>query len=394
MRFPEFSGEWEKCTIGELTIKVGSGVTPRGGEAVYKTEGHPFVRSQNVGLGQLLLDDIAYIDEDTHQRQKNTELQLDDVLLNITGASIGRSAMATKEIVGGNVNQHVCIIRTQDNLISSFLCNFLLSSYGQKQIDSFQAGGNRQGLNFEQIKSIKITIPTVNEQCKIAQLLQLVEDRISTQNKIIEDLKKLKSAIAQKLLNDRVLLETRISLGEVCELKNGYAFKSSSYCRDGKYKIITIANVQGNRYISTEDCKTISYLPKDLQKHQVLRENDILISMTGNVGRVSLCNDGHYLLNQRVGLLAPKIKEVEFLFQVLASEHFEQSMIACGQGAAQMNIGKSDIDGYMLPFSRKSDNMNHIAKVLLAYDNCTNTNVKLLDYLILQKQYLLSQMFI
>ena len=201
MRFPEFSGEWKKCTIGGLTIKVGSGVTPRGGEAVYKTEGHPFVRSQNVGLGHLLLDDIAYIDEDTHQRQKNTELQLDDVLLNITGASIGRSAIVTKEIVRGNVNQHVCIIRTKDNLVSSFLCNFLLSNYGQKQIDSFQAGGNRQGLNFEQIKSIKIAIPTVNEQSKIAQLLQLVEERIATQNKIIEDLKKLKSAISLKMLH-------------------------------------------------------------------------------------------------------------------------------------------------------------------------------------------------
>ena len=162
---------------------------------MYKTEGHPFVRSQNVGLGHLLLDDIAYIDEDTHQRQKNTELQLDDVLLNITGASIGRSAIVTKEIVRGNVNQHVCIIRTKDNLVSSFLCNFLLSNYGQKQIDSFQAGGNRQGLNFEQIKSIKIAIPSTKEQIKVAKLLQLIEERITTQTKIIEDLKKLKSAI-------------------------------------------------------------------------------------------------------------------------------------------------------------------------------------------------------
>ena len=153
---------------------------------MYKTEGHPFVRSQNVGLGHLLLDDIAYIDEDTHQRQKNTELQLDDVLLNITGASIGRSAIVTKEIVRGNVNQHVCIIRTKDNLVSSFLCNFLLSNYGQKQIDSFQAGGNRQGLNFEQIKSIKIGLPSIEEQKKIAELLQLLEQRIVTQNKIIE----------------------------------------------------------------------------------------------------------------------------------------------------------------------------------------------------------------
>ena len=176
-------------------------MTPRGGEAVYKSEGHPFVRSQNVGLGHLILDDIAYIDEDTHQRQKNTELLLDDVLLNITGASIGRSALVNQQIVGGNVNQHVCIIRANKKLIPSFLCNFLLSQYGQKQIESFQAGGNRQGLNFEQIKSIKIGLPSVDEQKKIADLLLLIEQRITTQNKIIEDLKKLKSAISLKLLH-------------------------------------------------------------------------------------------------------------------------------------------------------------------------------------------------
>ena len=166
-------------------------MTPRGGEAVYKSEGHPFVRSQNIGLGHLILDDIAYIDEDTHQRQKNTELQLDDVLLNITGASIGRSALVNQQIVGGNVNQHVCIIRANKKLIPSFLCNFLLSQYGQKQIESFQAGGNRQGLNFEQIKSIKIGLPSVEEQKKIADLLLLIEQRIITQNKIIEKLQSL-----------------------------------------------------------------------------------------------------------------------------------------------------------------------------------------------------------
>ena len=191
LRFSEFTGEWKKCIIGELTTKVGSGVTPRGGEAVYKSEGHPFVRSQNVGLGHLILDDIAYIDEDTHQRQKNTELQLDDVLLNITGASIGRSALVNQQIVGGNVNQHVCIIRANKKLIPSFLCNFLLSQYCQKQIESFQAGGNRQGLNFEQIKSIKIGLPSVEEQKKIADLLLLIEQRIITQNKIIEKLQSL-----------------------------------------------------------------------------------------------------------------------------------------------------------------------------------------------------------
>ena len=188
MRFPEFTGEWKKSTIGSLSTKVGSGVTPRGGETVYKSEGHSFVRSQNVGWGHLQLDDIAFIDKETHLRQKNTELQLDDVLLNITGASIGRSALVNKQIAGGNVNQHVCIIRTKDNLVPAFLCNFLLSNHGQKQIDSFQAGGNRQGLNFEQIRSIKITIPSTKEQTKIATLLHLIDERIATQNKTIGDM--------------------------------------------------------------------------------------------------------------------------------------------------------------------------------------------------------------
>ena len=199
LRFPEFSGEWKKYTIGELAIKVGSGVTPKGGETVYKKEGHPFVRSQNVGLGVLLLEDIAYIDDTTHIRQKNTELQIDDVLLNITGASIGRCAVVNEQIAGGNVNQHVCIIRTKDNLVSPFLCNFLLSNYGQKQIDSFQAGGNRQGLNFEQIKSIKIGIPCLKEQSKIAKTLQLLDERIATQNKIIEKLQSLIKGIAHRV---------------------------------------------------------------------------------------------------------------------------------------------------------------------------------------------------
>lgn len=236
LRFPEFSGEWKMCTIGELTTKVGSGVTPRGGEAVYKTEGHPFVRSQNVGLGNLLLDDIAFIDEETHLRQKNTELQFNDVLLNITGASIGRSALVDKQIAGGNVNQHVCIIRPKENLVPSFICSFLLSNYGQRQIDSFQAGGNRQGLNFEQIKSIKITIPSKDEQTKIAKLLHAIDERIATQNKMIEDLTKLKSAIYQKLFSN--LQGEEKTLSELVEIIKGQQINGSELSENGKYYVM------------------------------------------------------------------------------------------------------------------------------------------------------------
>lgn len=394
LRFPEFIEEWKRCIIGELTTKVGSGVTPRGGKAVYRSEGHPFVRSQNVGLGHLILDDITYIDEYTHQRQKSTELQLDDVLLNITGASIGRSALVNQQIVGGNVNQHVCIIRANKKLIPSFLCYFLLSQYGQKQIESFQAGGNRQGLNFEQIRSIKIGLPSLEEQKKIADLLLLIEQRITTQNKIIEDLKKLKSAISKHLFARKDLLETTICLSNIATLKNGYAFQSGKYNALGKWKIITITNVSGERYINDEDCNCIINLPNDIQDHQVLKEGDILISLTGNVGRVSLCKNGDYLLNQRVGLLQlAKNVNQEFLYQNLSSQRFENSMIACGQGAAQMNIGKGDVESYVLPYSSNGNNILWVAKILHSYDECIINELRRLTLLTIQKQYLLTQMF-
>ena len=201
MRFPEFTEEWKETKIGDITSKVGSGVTPKGGSAVYKMSGHLFIRSQNVGNGRFLLDDVAYIDEATHKKQINTELKDGDVLLNITGASIGRTTVVNKNVEGGNVNQHVCIIRLLEDYSPNYICNYLLSYGGQKQIDSFQAGGNREGLNFEQIRSIKFSIPSFREQSKIASLLSLLEERIATQNKIIEDLKKLKVAIRDKQLN-------------------------------------------------------------------------------------------------------------------------------------------------------------------------------------------------
>ena len=240
LRFPEFSGEWETVKIGTITTKVGSGVTPRGGETVYHSQGHPFVRSQNVGWGRLLLNDIAYIDEETHKKQLNTALELNDILLNITGASIGRCAVVNKMIVNGNVNQHVCIIRSNGAVDPKFLCNYLLSNYGQKQIDSFQAGGNRQGLNFEQIKSIRISIPTLDEQKYIAKLLCAINQRIETQNKIIEKLETLIKGIRNYVLNNKLQNTTKKKLGELCTITTG-KLDANAMKSEGLYPFFTCA---------------------------------------------------------------------------------------------------------------------------------------------------------
>jgi type I restriction enzyme S subunit len=203
LRFPECrdAGEWEVGNLGSKTSKVGSGITPTGGDTTYKKAGRPFVRSQNVGWGELLLDDVAFIDEETHGSFRATEIKTLDVLLNITGASIGRSAVADQGIAGGNVNQHVCIIRVKPaELNPLFINQYLISPMGQKQIDSFQAGGNRQGLNFAQIRSFFIPLPpNISEQQRIADSLASLDGVISTASLALETLKTHKKALMQQL---------------------------------------------------------------------------------------------------------------------------------------------------------------------------------------------------
>lgn len=191
---------WEWTNLGKLTNKVGSGVTPKGGSNSYKSHGIPLIRSQNVLWGTLDLKDVAFIDDSQHEKMKGSIVCKGDVLLNITGASIGRAAVSNLD--DANVNQHVCIIRS-DRLAPEFLRDFLLSFNGQKQIEQFQAGGNRQGLNFEQIKSFKLPFPPLPEQRKIAKILSTWDKAISATERLIDNSKQQKKALMQQLLTGK-----------------------------------------------------------------------------------------------------------------------------------------------------------------------------------------------
>ena len=397
LRFPEFTEEWKKCTIGELAIKVGSGVTPRGGESVYKMDGHPFVRSQNVGLGHLILDDIAFIDEETHLRQKSTELKLEDVLLNITGASIGRSALVNEQVVGGNVNQHVCIIRTKESLIPSFLCNFLLSNYGQRQIDSFQAGGNRQGLNFEQIKSIKIAIPSTKEQTKVAKLLQLIEERIATQNKIIE---KLQSLI--KGLNDSLYKQygnaITTSFSDFGRSYSGLSGKSADDFGSGK-PFITYLNVYSNNVVKENDYQYVRI--NDGENQNVVKYGDVLFTLSSEtpeevgVGSVYLGKNEIYLNSFCFGIHIEnkRIAYSPYLSYYVASTPFRKFIYPFAQGSTRFNLCKADFEkaSIKLPLL---ENQKYIYAILNSITEKIEIEKSLLRHYTTQKQYLLCQMFI
>ncbi len=199
--------DWDCSRIGDLTTRVGSGITPTGGNRVYVTAGRPFLRSQNVGWGELNLHDLAFITEEIHALFAASEIKEGDVLLNITGASIGRSAVADIAVARGNVNQHVCEIRPNPEWLSSkFLNSYLLSAAGQRQIDNFQAGGNRQGLNYSQIRSFLIPCPSLPEQRAIGEALSDMDGLLKALEALIAKKRAIKQAAMQQLLTGKTRL--------------------------------------------------------------------------------------------------------------------------------------------------------------------------------------------
>lgn len=164
---PRIPEDWLWTNIGSIAIFIGSGITPKGGKSVYVDKGVPFIRSQNVRKGKLDLEAVSYITPLLHEKMSRTHVRPLDVLLNITGASIGRSAWTPSNFRQANVNQHVCIIRTDNWVNAEYLSWWLNSSHIQNLILAIHKGETREGLNYRQIRALPFPLCATDEQNSI-----------------------------------------------------------------------------------------------------------------------------------------------------------------------------------------------------------------------------------
>jgi type I restriction enzyme S subunit len=167
----EVPEHWGIVKVKQLASRIGSGKTPLGGSETYIDEGVLFLRSQNIHDEGLRIDDVVYISESVDESMAVSRVYNRDILLNITGASIGRSCVVPTEFPPANVNQHVCIIRLSNIQYSSFAGWCFKSATIKTQIDLAQNGAAREGLNFEQISGMLIALPSADEQQAISNFL-------------------------------------------------------------------------------------------------------------------------------------------------------------------------------------------------------------------------------
>jgi len=214
----------KKDQLKNITLKIGSGSTPRGGRANYKRSGIPLVRSMNIHFDFIKYKDLAFIDDAQADKLKNVIIKTGDVLLNITGASIGRVNIAPKEFNNGRVNQHVSIVRPiKDMFISIYLKYFLQSPDIQNWIANANYGVTRQALTKSMLENLEIPLPLIQEQTEI---VRQIESRLSVCDKVeqsilesLEKAKALRQSILKKAFESKLLSKEEI---EECKADKDY----------------------------------------------------------------------------------------------------------------------------------------------------------------------------
>ena len=182
---------WAWAKLGELCEKTGSGSTPAGGKTSYVDSGISFLRSQNIHNDGLSLDDVAFISDEVHQKMSGTIVYPGDLLLNITGGSIGRCAIVKNEFDEANINQHVAILRLINKQMADYLHIVINSEYFQKMISEVQTGAGREGLPKNKMDLIPIPIPPLSEQIEIVKKFKILSRHIKLLSADIRDSNKM-----------------------------------------------------------------------------------------------------------------------------------------------------------------------------------------------------------
>lgn len=170
------SMNWQQKNLGDIAFKIGSGATPKGGKESYRNNGISLIRSMNVRNGQFEYKDLAHISDEQAARLENVIVEKNDVLLNITGASVARCCIVPDNILPARVNQHVCIIRCKDDILPEFL-NFLLidNNYQDLLWGIAGSGATREAITKQQIESLQIIVPPKIKQSEFVLFAQQVD---------------------------------------------------------------------------------------------------------------------------------------------------------------------------------------------------------------------------
>lgn len=354
--------------LGSVTSKIGSGATPRGGKSAYIDSGIPLIRSMNVYDFVFDYSDLAYLNVNQAQKLKNVKVQSRDVLLNITGASVGRCCIVPEGLVPARVNQHVSIIRPLPNIVDSYYMLYTLNSKSYKDalLNVSTNGATREALTKDDICRFAIPLPPLPTQRKIAAILSAYDELIENNRRRIALLERMAEEVYREWFvrlrfpgHEEVKVVKGVPEGwEVMKVDDAFKFtgggtpskKISRYWNGGEVNWYTPSDITAAQGIflseSSDQCTDEGFSSssaKMFPAYSVMMTSRATIGAIG-INRTEACTNQGFITcipNERLPL--------PFLYHwlKLGKSHFE--MLSSGATFAELTKGTFKKIGVTIP---------------------------------------------
>lgn len=337
---------WKKAKLSECCQSISDGdhqAPPK------SNKGIPFVTISNIKDNSFDFTNCMHVPQSYYDNLlAKRKPQKGDILYSVVG-SFGIPVLI-KENVKFTFQRHIAILRPNPHIVEpAYMYYSMLSKAFFLQADAAAIGAAQRTISLSSLQNLTINLPDLPTQRRIASILSAYDDLIENNRRQI----KLLEEAAQRLYREW-FVELRFpghesvkvvdgvpegwmkgTVDNIVKLLSGYPFKSSEYVSSGKYRLITIKNVKDGEF-SPDNVDYIDQLPDKVPSHCILTERDILLSLTGNIGRVCIVNGYNYLLNQRVAKL--QTLHPAYAYCMFRSKEMLNKMTALSNGVAQQNL--------------------------------------------------------
>lgn len=368
----EMPSDWKRMSLEDISEFITKGATPTTYGFKWEESGIPFLRSECVSENGFIENGISFISEEANNVMNRSKVQSDDILISITG-NVGRVAIYPKKYESGNINQHIARVRIiKDEIVDRMFIYFQVNQPNYRNYyNGIVTGAAYPQLSLKQIRETPVFVPPLETQKRIASILSNYDDLIENNNKRI----KLLEETAQNMYKEWFVnfrfpnyentafdKESGLpvgwrkgNIGDLCEVKSGFAFKSKDWNEVGN-PVIKIKNISNNT-IDIIDCDFVDdTVAKKAEKFELF-EGDVLIAMTGaSVGKVGMIprNEKKIYINQRVGLFRPfseNENNVNLVFTFFMLDEGQKQVQNFAGGAAQPNISTGQISNIEINIS-------------------------------------------
>ena len=328
---------WQKVKLQDISLLISRGAQPEyvasGGVRVINQK---CIRGGKIDFNESRLTDIR-----KKPIAENKYLKEYDILVNSTGTgTVGRVSQIKKLDEPLVIDSHVTLVRPDLKTVWGKFLGYKLSCY-EKFLEGAADGSTSQvELSREIIRNLEIILPPLSSQESIADILSAFDDKIGLNNKINQNLEQIAQAIFKEWFVKNKKKDNNGKLGDLMDIVSGFPFSSKIYNSKKGLGVVTIKNVQDGNFVRDFDSFIENEnLSKRINQNCILEDGDVLLSLTGNVGRVCIVYGGKYLLNQRVAKIKPKSeKDLAFCYFLFRQTAMQNLLINMAKGSAQPNL--------------------------------------------------------